>query len=174
MEYVIVVVGFAGGWLLFAGPLLQAWLELREEGFDRDEMAQLAGSVPRPPRVSTWWWLLPPVAWYKARTGQRAYRDAVAKLLSEEQREQMLSFSNKANAWFVVAGGAYLIAVKETWETVEKFELLAGLFWILIVLMPVLCVIFLALRAARTERALGHERPAPRRRPTRQRPTQQR
>jgi hypothetical protein len=167
MEYLIVVVGFAGGWLLFAGPLLQAWLELREETFDRDAMAALVADVPHPPRVSTWWWLLPPVAIYKSSTGQRAYQEAVSRALSDDQRAQMLSFSNKANAWFVVAGGAYLIAVKETWEAVEKFELWPGLFWILIVLMPVLCVVALALRAMRTQQALGTPKPPARPRPGR-------
>ena len=165
MEYLIVVVGFAGGWLLFAGPLLQAWLELREETFDRDEIGKLVEGVPRPPRVSTWWWLVPPVAFYKSSKGQQAYKDAVTQLLSKDQREQMLSFNNKANAWFVVAGGAFLIAVKETWEAVEKFELWVGLFWILIVLMPVLCVVALALRAVRTQKELGIEKPPPRLRP---------
>ena len=159
MEYLIVLVGFAGGWLLFAGPLLQAWLELREETFDRDELTHLSETIPRPERVSTWWWLLPPVAIYKSNRGQQAYRAAVTKLLSTEQREQMLSFNNKANAWFVVAGGAFLIAVKETWEAVEKFELWVGMFWVLIVLMPVICVVLLAMRTVSTQKELGLETP---------------
>lgn len=164
MEYLIVVVGFAGGWLLFAGPLIQAWLELREETFDREAMTAVAAEVPQPPRVSTWWWLLPPVAIYKSTKGQRAYRAEVTGLLSLDQRQQWLSFNNKANAWFVVAGGAFLIAVKETWEAVEKFEIWGGLFWILIVLMPVICVILLAIRAVSTQKGLGLETPPRRRR----------
>jgi hypothetical protein len=164
MEYFIVVVGFLGGWLLFAGPLRQAWLELREETFDHEEMEHVVEAVPKPPRVSTWWWLLPPVAWIKARNGQNEYRKAVTALLTDEQREHWVSFNNKATAWFVVAGGAYLIAVKETWEAVGEFDLWVGLFWILIVILPIISVVTLALLAAQTEKQLGHEKPAPRQR----------
>jgi uncharacterized membrane protein YhaH (DUF805 family) len=43
-------------------------------------------------------------------------------------------------AWFLVAAGAFLITVKETWELREGYEWAEGVFWGLIVVMLVLCV----------------------------------
>lgn len=162
MPYLIAIVGFLGAWLLVAGPLFQAYLELQEEEFDRERMDAAVASVPKPEGFSPWWWLLPPVAWFMQRQRSRAHRTAVMKALDPDLVAQTVSFMNKANGWFIVAGGAALLGVKETWELVEAFEWHVAVFWVLIVLAPILCVVNLVVRAIQAEQALGHEKPPPR------------
>lgn len=117
MEYVIAVCGFLGGWLLFAGPIWQATIELQEEELDQDAFHRVQKAIPPSDPVSRWWLILPPVYWVKLRRRSSEYRTAVMKALPDEQVEQTINFLNKANGWFIVAGGAFLIAVKETWES---------------------------------------------------------
>ena len=162
MTHLIAIVGFFGGWLLVAGPLLQAYLELRNEEIDREGFDSAQKSVPKPEGFSPWWWLLPPVAWYRQRARARQHQNDVMKALDPQLAEQAVSFFNKANAWFVVAGGAALIAVKETWELIETWEWPVWVFWVLIVVCPILCVGNLVARAIQSEQALGHEKPPPR------------
>ncbi len=157
MEYLITVCGALGAWLLVAGPLYQAALELREQEIDHDGIGQATQAVARPERVSAWWWLLPPVAYVKQLRRSRRYRRAVIESLSQNQVEQMVSFLNKANAWGIVAIGAFLIAVKETWESVELFHWWTGVFWILVVLVPILCFANAAVRINRSDRMIKRE-----------------
>jgi hypothetical protein len=44
------------------------------------------------------------------------------------------------NAWFYVAAGAFLIAVKETWELHESYEWPVWAFWLGVVGTLFLCV----------------------------------
>ena len=160
MDYLIVVCGAVGGWLLVAGPLYQASLELGEQEFDREEMGKAVAGVTVPQRVSPWWWLLPPVAYILQWRQQRAYRAAVLAALGPEQLEQSVTFHNKASGWMIVASGAFLIAVKETYEVVELAEWPIAVFWILVVLLPVLCVSFVVVQTLQTARMLKkQERP---------------
>lgn len=72
---------------------------------------------PRP--VNAWWWLLPPVAYWKRHRQQEAFRQAALAHLPASEVQQLLAFSNAARGWFTVAVGATLIATKETWELGE-------------------------------------------------------
>lgn len=140
MELFIHLCGFAGGWLLVAGPVYQAAIELREETFGRTSFRGLAAEVPKPQPVSSWWWLLPPVHYALSRQRSNAYRTAAFAALSVEQRGQMVGFVNKATGWMLVAGGAALIAVKETWEVVELLHWPPAVFWIAVVAMSLLAL----------------------------------
>jgi len=51
--------GFAGAWLLVAGPIYQAAIELEAEEIERDAIRDAAQAVPGPPPNSRWWWLIP-------------------------------------------------------------------------------------------------------------------
>ena len=62
MESLIAWSGFLGAWLLVAGPIYQAVIELEAEAFERDAVAAVSAMVEPPPRTSAWWWLLPPSA----------------------------------------------------------------------------------------------------------------
>ena len=135
--------GFLGAWLLVAGPLFQAAVELDEQGDQRRGLTRVSDVVDRPPRLSPWWWLLPPVAYVKQRRRQAAYRARVMDELTADELEDFVDLSSTATGWAMVAGGAFFIAVKETWELLELYEAPA---W----LLPVVLLAMLALSAANT------------------------
>ena len=157
MEYLIVVSGCLGAWLLVAGPIYQAAIELREQELDRDQFEAVSSSLPREPKVSPWWWLLPPVAYLMQRRRSRKERDALMESLTPELREQTVSFMNKATGWLTVALGAFFIAFKETWELRVLFDWPVAIFWILIVFLSLVCVINTALQMLRTSQILHQD-----------------
>ena len=77
--------------------------------------------------------------------------------LGPRQLEQTVSFLNKASGWMTVAAGAFLIAIKETFEVVELFEWPIAVFWVLVVVIPVLCVGNTAIRMKRSQQMLTKE-----------------
>lgn len=149
MEHVIAWAGFAGAWLLVAGPLYQGALELREEDVDREGLEASKARVEPPEMPSPWWWLLPPVFYLLRRQRSREYRRAVFDQLTQDQKEQFVSFVNKATGWFTVALGASLLAAEQTWRITERYEWPGWLFWLLLVVMGGLSVLNTALRMSR-------------------------
>lgn len=141
MEFVIHWAGFVGAWLLVAGPLLQGAIELRDEEMDREGFERVRTDIEPPPPISRWWWLLPPVAYAKNKKRSDDFRAATMGVLTAEQRQQFVGFTNKATGWFTVAGGAFLIFVKEAWELSELYELPL---WLYIVVVLVLAVAAIA------------------------------
>ncbi len=154
MDYVIAICGFLGGWLLVIGPLWQAVIELEEQELDQEVFEQVRQQTEVRPRSSAWWWLLPPVAWAKEMRRSGENRRAFQAALPPEQLKQSVSFLNKANGWFIVAVGAYLFAVKETWELVEVLGWPVWVFWVLVVVLPILAIANAALRLLRSKRVL--------------------
>jgi hypothetical protein len=152
MDELIAWAGFAGAWLLVAGPLLQGALELREEDVDREGIAAAQAGIPKPKPPSRWWWLLPPVMYFLTRHRETVYQEAAFAILSPELRGQLVGFRNKATGWFTVAGGALLIAAKETWELTEHQHWPIWLFWALMVLMAIASIVNTAVRMIRSER----------------------
>jgi hypothetical protein len=136
MNEVIAWAGFAGAWLLVAGPLYQGSVELHELDVDRDAIK--ASAV-------------------------RTARQATFAQLSETQREQLTTFRNKATGWFTVATGAALLAAGETWQIVEHHDWPVWLFWLLIAIMVAASVLNTAVRMITDERAQDHSdaEPAP-------------
>lgn len=168
MDYFIHWAGFFGGWLLVAGPVFQASLELQEEQLDRESFAAAIDAVDPPKRISPWWWLLPPVGWILRQRSQRGFKDAVMKALSAEQTEQLVAFHNKGLGWMIVAGGAALIATKETWELVELYEWPVWVFWVGLVVMSLASLAFTVYNQVKTFQMLHPEVTAvDRRRPPR-------
>ena len=155
MELLVHIAGFLGGWLLVAGPLYQASIELDEEALDRDEWGKVHAALPQPERISPWWWLLPPVAYLKQRRASKAYQAAVLRSLTPQQLSDSVAFVSKARGWFIVAAGASLIAFKETWELVHLLEWHVAVFWVLVVVMPVLCIGHTVISAKRKRRLLA-------------------
>jgi hypothetical protein len=143
---------FLGGWLLFAGPVYQAALELDEQHIDQEDVHAVAASVVQPPPVSAWWWLIPPVGYLLSRRRSDRYRKAVMAAMSTEQMKQFLAFVNKATGWLMVAGGALLIAAKETWILVDHYEWPVWVFWGLAVVMATLGALYTAARMSRSHR----------------------
>lgn len=160
MEQLISWSGFLGAWLLVAGPLYQASVELEEEDFERDSFSQAAQTVAAPAPVSRWWWLIPPLGYLLHRQRARSYRELVIRAISRDQREQLVQFSAKATGWGFVAAGAFFIAVKETWELHELYQWPVALFWILIPAMVVLAALQTAVRQKRNRELLTDSDPA--------------
>ena len=128
------IFGFLGGWLLFAGPVYQALVELREQRFAQAEATQIIEqlrAVPKP-QISRWWWLFPPAAYLASRRVDKAWRLGALGALTPSQRERFLAFQQKAAGWLIVACGALFIAIKETGELVEHFELSRAMLALLI------------------------------------------
>ncbi len=140
MDFVVHWAGFVGAWLLVAGPLVQAAMELRDEQLDREAIQTATGQAPPAERISNWWWLLPPVAYVKTMRRGQERRAASLDALSVPQREQMIGFLNKATGWLYVAGGASLIFVKEAWELTELYHLPFFVYLIVVVLLALLAV----------------------------------
>jgi len=149
MEHVIAWAGFAGAWLLVAGPLYQGALELREQDVDREGLEASKARVEPPEMPSPWWWLLPPVFYLLRRQRSREYRRAVFDQLTQDQKEQFVSFVNKATGWFTVALGASLLAAEQTWGITERYEWPVWLFWLLLIVMGGVSVLNTALRMSR-------------------------
>ena len=115
--------GLAGAWLLVAGPLFQAMLELHEYDHVKERITARARNVPRPPRVSPFWLLLPPVYFYLSRRrSDRFFKAVFANLPPEEIREYMVVL-DKATGWAMVAGGGILLAAKETMSAAKELGL---------------------------------------------------
>lgn len=155
MESVIAWSGFLGAWLLVAGPIYQAALELQEEAIESGTYARLSASVGEPRRVSSWWWLLPPVAYLKQRRRARRYREAVMAQMTPDQIEQLVRFTTKATGWLLVASGAGFIAVKETWELGEHYEWPVAVFWPLVAVMLLVCTLYTVVRTRRSHELYG-------------------
>lgn len=150
MPVLIAWSGFLGAWLLVAGPVFQAAVELDEETFDRDSITVAARSVGPQPRVSPWWWLLPPVAFLIQRNRTRAYRQALLEVLDRADIERMVSFGNVATGWLIVGLGAFGIAIKESWELCEVYEWPA---WVFALLVAVALTLSFGYTVARMRRA---------------------
>ena len=156
MHELIAWCGFLGGWLLVAGPVFQAALELQEEQFEREayQGANLQAEHEIRP-VSHWWWLLPPLGYQLARHRARRVRDAAVAALEPQQRAALTRFLNKATGWLYVAIGGSLIATKETWELRETYEWPVAVFWVLAPAMALLCAANTTVRLSRTQHMLA-------------------
>jgi hypothetical protein len=163
MEYVIAVCGFVGGWLLVAGPVWQAALELREEEVDMAAIEAVKSSITQPPRIRAWWWLLPPVAYVLNARRQQAFRKEFNAALPPEALKQSVSFLNKANGWVIVAIGGFLIAAKETWELVADLHWAQWTFWVLVIVMPIIAVANTVRKVVETQKLLAPDQSVGRR-----------
>jgi hypothetical protein len=161
MPELIAWCGFFGAWLLVAGPIFQAAVELQEETFERDAFAEAVSSAPPQAPISQRWLFLPPVYYAKSTARRRRERDAVVGALTRDQREQLIGFMSKARGWLIVAGGAFLIAIKETWELHEVYEWPVAVFWVLVVVATIAAPAYTAWQMVRIDRALGTGKDAP-------------
>ncbi|SOD70973.1 hypothetical protein SAMN05892883_0586 [Jatrophihabitans sp. GAS493] len=148
--------GFLGAWLLVAGALYQAVLELRDQDIRRDELIEASAKIPPPPPVSAWWWLLPPAHFWLTRQRREASRQQVMAQLPDEIMDGLIDFMNKARGWFIVGSGGFLIAIAETWDLTEKYEWNDWTFWAIVVVMASLCIFHSIYVVARSERARKH------------------
>jgi hypothetical protein len=149
--------GFLGAWLLFAGPVFQASVELRAEDETAERMHRAVEGLPPPKKTSFWWWLLPPVHMVLSARRSREYREQVMAAFSDEDLEVIARYINTARGWMLVGLGAFLIALKETWDLVEHEEWSEVTYWVLVVVMTLLALSFTAISASREREFLGKE-----------------
>lgn len=127
--------GFLGSWLLVSGPVFQASVELRAEEEAGDRFHTTRSAFASPPPVSPWWWLLPPVRLVLSSRRSNAVKREFVETLSAEDLELVTRYANIARGWLLVGAGAFLIALKETYELAEHYEWPLVLYWLLVVLM---------------------------------------
>jgi fatty acid desaturase len=90
---------------------------------------------------------LPPVA---------PLQQTAQAVLDPEQIDTLKRLSDKANAWLIVAGGAFLLAVAETWSLRQSYAWDEWVFWLLVVAMAAACALVTSYRVHR--RGLRMER----------------
>jgi hypothetical protein len=154
MHEAVFWLGFGGGWLLFAGPVYQAVLELQEEEEARDRMRRLLDGLDPPPTVSNWWWLLPPVAIVLRSRRRGDYQRTVVATMSPDDLEVITHYIAVARGWMLVAAGAWLIALKETYELVEHHEWSLVVYWVLVAVVTAFVVGSAGASVTRPERPL--------------------
>ena len=159
MDVFIHFAGFIGAWLLVAGPLLQGAIELRDEEMDREGFERVKTDVEFPAPISRWWWLLPPVYYVKNKKRSDDFRRATMGVLTAEQRRQFVGFTNKATGWFTVAGGAFLIFLKEAWELAELFELPVWLYIVVVVVLAIAAIANTISRLSRSDEIVHIDEP---------------
>ena len=140
MEQFILWCAFLGAWLLFAGPILQAAVELREQELSRAELESSQALVDREPPVSAWWWLLPPVYYWLNHRRSNRMNKAVMDLLTPQQRSGLIDYVNKATGWLFVGIGGLLIAIKETWLLCEHNGWPLAAYWSIVAFLIVTSV----------------------------------
>jgi hypothetical protein len=151
---VVTWIGFAGAWLLVAGPIYQAALELDAEEVEREEIGAAFEKAPKPELYSRWWWCIPPVGYILQLRRRRNYRQTVMHLLTPAQQEQVVRFGNKATGWIYIAGGAFLVALKETWSPKEIYRWPLPVYVLVVAAMVMTCAANTVLRQRRTHQTL--------------------
>jgi hypothetical protein len=131
-------IGFAGAWLLFAGPVYQSALELREEEEARASMRRVLESTDPPKRVSPWWWLLPPVAIYLILRRRGKHVQIIEAAMTDADREAITRYRAVARGWWFVGAGAWLIFLKEAYDLAEHREWSRAGYWAVVVVMTLL------------------------------------
>jgi hypothetical protein len=122
---------------------------VQEEEFECESLGRAEHEIDVPPSVSAWWLLVPPV--YLVLRGRRdnVYKARLRDAMSPEDVRALAHLRDVASAWFLVAAGASLLAVKETWGLVETYDLT---FWLLVVGMLALSALTIGLRIVRPSR----------------------
>lgn len=154
MESFTIWCGFVGAWLLVAGPIYQAAMELSEERIEREHLNATRDKIDPPREASAWWWLLPPVKIYLERRYNKEYQRAFITALPDEDIESFITFINKATGWLFVASGGLLLALKETYELIEHFELNLWVFWVTVVVLSLVAVLNTAARMAHSQKII--------------------
>ncbi len=152
MELFTQWLGFIGAWLLFAGPVYQAALELLEQDIRRDHLKIAGEKVTPPADVSVLWWFFPPIKLYLEYSRSRNYRRRYIRALPPEIIESLIGLMNKATAWVMVAGGGLAIAAKETYELCQGYGLNLAVFWVSVGVMGYLSILYTVLRVMRTNK----------------------
>jgi hypothetical protein len=145
--------------LLVAGPVYQAAIELADEEFERADVERALVKTSAPRRIPTWWLLLPPVALALHLRRGHSWRRALTGVLTRRELERLMHFAETATAWLFVAAGAFLIAVKETWDLREAYDWSTATFTAIVVVMVLACIGNTVIRVRRRQAILAQALP---------------
>jgi len=145
METFILWIGFIGAWLIFAGALRQATLELQNEDIEIDRIREASSKIPRPAPTSKWLLLVFPIKLYIDFKRGKEHQRQISALLTSDDVKSLTSLRNKAIGWMSVAGGGFCIALKETYELGHHQEWGGGILLGLVIFMFILSVLNAAL-----------------------------
>ena len=113
MTTLLSALGVLGAWLLFAGPIYQANVDLNAESAAIDLVRSRVKSAVDIPRISHWWWLFPPMRiWLVTRRRHEVGRQAKA-VLDADEVQLMVRYYQAARGWLLVGLGAWLLLIKE-------------------------------------------------------------
>ena len=157
MHTLVLWFGFVGAWLLFAGPVFQASVELRAEDEATERVHRAADGMEPARKTSAWWWLLPPVHMVLSARRSAEFRSRMMSSFTAEDLEVIARYINIARGWLLVALGAFLIALKETWELVEHEEWTTLVYWLLVLVMTLLALSFTGVSASRERELVGRD-----------------
>lgn len=133
-EQVYVVLTFIGTWLLYGFSLYQGALELSDQ---KRIVDKLKDTTPYP-KVSPWYWLLPPLKLKRER--QRLQQILHDRINEQEEAGDLFSFFNRATAWFYIALAGILNGIASTGALMAQF-LQKGSIWLSIALDALMIVI---------------------------------
>ena len=117
-------------------------------------MDRHAADASPPAPISPWWWLLPPVAIALRYRQSHQLQQTAQAVLDPEHIDTLKRLSDKANAWLIVAGGAFLRAVAETWSLRQSYAWDEWVFRLLVVAMAAACVLVTSYRVHRRGRRM--------------------
>jgi hypothetical protein len=162
MTALVLLLGTIGAWLLFAGPIYQAALEMRGHDDASERIRGAVSSVVPPPPVSWWWWLIPPakigLEWRRATRHRRAHMDA----LSVEDFESLLGFIHKATGWTLVGTGGLFMAIAQSYTFAQQYPIGDAAFVAMVTLVATACVVGCTLRFRGGDRLLEDKKRASR------------
>jgi len=154
MQYVSAWCEFLGAWLLVAGPLYQAALELHDEDIETERIKSVKKGIQNPQAISIWWWLVPPIKVALEQRRSKRYRRAYLRALSEEDANALVAFISKATGWLYVATGGLLLAVAATYQLMQISHYPIAVFWVAVIIMPMLSVGNVIYRVSKNRRIL--------------------
>jgi hypothetical protein len=157
MDIAIALLGLVGAWLLLAGSIYQAVLELRAHELAVERLQEL-GALAQTKQVSGWWWLVPPVKVYLERRRAMAQKEVYFNALSVEEFEGLVSFLNKSAGWLCVALGGVMIAIKETHQFCRDHHIGEILFALIAITLAGLCILFARVRVISSDQLLAKKR----------------
>jgi hypothetical protein len=114
--------GVAGAWLLFAGPVYQAGLDLEAESTEVDRIrARLTTQGPTS-RISRWWWLFPPMRIILITRRRKSLLAASRTALDANESRVLRGYVRAAQGWLLVGLGAWLLMVREVLTAAEASD----------------------------------------------------
>ncbi|MGY3702935.1 hypothetical protein BW731_04480 [Vagococcus martis] len=142
MQLFINILGILGVWGLFSFPLYQAFLELSEQAITFTQHINIEKNFKK---ISPWLWLFPPLK--ISREKKRALSIIHEITLSDDEAKNMMTYFDKATAWFYVATAGLFNAIYFSYDLYKESSfnqspILFILFLIFMTIFSILNVVY--------------------------------